>query len=164
MDFKSLKLRKYTGHWRDKRHRGAKYEGDRRAVNRAVTASSDIWAAKWLGACHSSSAAAPRQQKDKKDSEIRFTSGLPEMDRNLPSMAFLCRAIYPTYRYPISALWRVMSLDRLISAILARIGWGQLNRNWSRRCYSDIIFGIMDLCICTHTVNYYRNILIMIQA
>lgn len=83
-----LKVGKYTGHWRDKRHRGSNIEGDRRAVNRAVTASSDIWAAKWLGACHFSSATAPRLQKDKKDSEIRFTSGLAEMDRNLPGTAF----------------------------------------------------------------------------
>lgn len=46
-------------------------------------------------------------QKDKKDSEIRFTSGLPEMGRKLPSPA-LCLAIYLSYRYPISALWHVM--------------------------------------------------------
>lgn len=52
--------------------------------------------------------AAPHPQKDKKDSEIRFTSGLPEMGRKLPRAA-LCRAIYLSYRYPISALWHVIS-------------------------------------------------------
>lgn len=83
--------------------------GDRRAVNMAVTGSSDIWAAKWLGAAVTSrSAAAPHPQKDKKDSEIRFTSGLPEMGRKLQRAA-LCRAIYLAYRYPISALWHVIS-------------------------------------------------------
>lgn len=77
-------------------------------VSAAVTASSDIWAAKWLGAAVTSRFAfAP--QKDKKDSEIRFTSGLPEMGRKLPTSA-LCLAIYLSYRYPISALWHVMSL------------------------------------------------------
>lgn len=96
-----------TNNGRDRRHGGrVKRGGDRRAVNTAVTGSSDIWAAKWLGAAVTSYRAAP--QKDKKDSEIRFTSGLPEMGRKLQRAA-LCRAIYLSYRYPISALWHVIS-------------------------------------------------------
>lgn len=58
--------------------------------------------------CHFSSVAAQRVQKDKKDSEIRFTSGMPEMDRNLASAAFYVEQ-YIFRIYPIPALWYAIS-------------------------------------------------------